>query len=224
LSRCLIAISTCWDFEKNGFNAACRDTWIPEAVKNFDVRFFVGKGQGAETADLPDDTVLLDVDDGYQTLSYKTRAYLRWAHEREYPFCFGCFPDTYCVPSRLLECGFACFDYFGDFHDAAVRGNYAVGGPGKFLSRKAMKCLIDAPILGVWDDAITPWAEDLWVGQILKNYPDLTYHDDWARFVNHGSRYFPTRGNGVITCHLSCPEPYTDTARMYAAHNSFLYS
>jgi hypothetical protein len=223
-SRCLIAISSCWDFEKNGFNAACRETWIPLAT-DFDVRFFVGKGQGAETAELPSDTILLNVDDGYGTLSYKTQACFRWAHARDYPYAFHAFPDTYIVPERLISCGFETLDYLGDFRDEmAAQGNYASGGPGYWLSRKAFSLLLNAPVLGVWDDSITIWAEDLWVGRILARHPDLLYRDDWARFVNHGSRYFPTRANGVITSHLSCPDPYTDPARMYAAHNSWLNS
>jgi hypothetical protein len=223
----LIAISSCWDYEKKGFNDALRQTWIPEAAKLFDVRFFVGKGQGAETAELPADMVLLpDIDDGYGALTYKTRASLRWAHEREYSNVFRAWPDTYIVPSRLLTCGFANHDYQGDFRNdpKPLHGNYAPGGPGYWLSRKAFSLLIDAPILGVWKDEITVWAEDLWVGQILKNYPDLIYRDDYLRFVNHGSAYFPTRTNEVITSHLSCPYGFRGPAHMHECHQAFLAS
>ena len=79
----LIAISSCWDFEKNGCNDALRQTWLPD-TKHFpglDYKFFVGHGQGVESATLPSDVIFLpDVPDDYGNLTYKTRASLGWAH------------------------------------------------------------------------------------------------------------------------------------------------
>jgi hypothetical protein len=226
--KILIAISSCWDFEQNGNNQAMRDTWLPDARGVADVRFFFGIGQGAETAALdPAEMVLLpEVQDHYGELTYKTRASAAWALEHGYDFLFRCFPDTYVRVDRLMKCGFEGFDYFGDFrgdpstnevtHQKAQ--NYASGGPGYMLSQRAFSLLPPAPVIGVWRDDITPYAEDLWVGNILgRSARPLAYFDDNARFINRGSHYWPTRQNDVISTHLSCPERY-DKATMYAAH------
>ena len=217
--KLLIAISSCGDFESNGNNQALRDTWLKDAIRlGVPYKFFFGVGQGGP--ELGDSVILHDVPDDYGHLTYKTRASLRWAHAEGYDFVFRCFPDTYVRVDRLLACGFEQFDYLGDFRgEVAGPPNYASGGPGYWLSRKAFSFLIDAPVLGVWRDEITSWAEDLWTGQVLGRHTDaaLTYRDDWGRFVNHGSRYWPSRGDTLITSHLSCPHPY-DRAVMYAAH------
>jgi len=233
MKKYLIAISSCYDFEKNGSNDALRETWLRDFVKfpGLHFRFFMGFGQGAESAQLNYDSVLLpDVPDDYGHLTYKTRASLRWAGENDYDFVFRCFPDTYVRLDRLMSCGFEDYDYYGDFrgdpstnevtHQRAQ--NYASGGPGYWLSKRAYSLLLDAPILGVWRDEITPYTEDLWTGNILGRHLDikLKYFDDTKRFINRGSRScgWPTPSNQIITSHLSCPDhPYTKD-RMYAAH------
>jgi hypothetical protein len=226
--RYLIAISSCYDFEKNGSNDAMRDTWLPDLQKfGVDYRFFMGFGQGAENSLVADSVFLPDVPDDYGHLTYKTRSSVRWAHEHQYDFVFRCFPDTYVRVNRLMACAFRDFDYYGDFrgdpstnevtHQKAQ--NYASGGPGYWLSKRAYSLLLDAPVLGVWRDEITPYTEDLWTGNILGRHLDLklTYFDDTKRFINRGSRFWPTPQNDVISSHLSCPDRYTKEM-MYAAH------
>jgi hypothetical protein len=217
--RALIAISSCGDFESNGNNQALRDTWLKDAARlGVPYKFFFGVGQGEPERE--DAVILRDVPDDYEHLTYKTRASLRWAHEHGFTHVFRCFPDTFVRVDRLMASGFERFDYLGDFRsEVAGPPNYASGGPGYWLSRKAFSFLINAPVLGIWRDDITPWAEDLWTGQILGRHVDaaLTYRDEWGKFVNHGSRYWPALDNDTITAHLSCPDPY-DKARMYAAH------
>ena len=220
--RLLIAISSCYDFERNGNNQVLRETWLPDAA---DYKFFMGEGQGAETAQLPDDTIFLPgVDDGYGDLSKKTQHSLRWAHERGYDFVYRAFPDTYCRPERLVACGFDEHDYHGDFRGEQCRpDNYPSGGPGYFLSRRAFELLLDAPIEGV--HRVSVYAEDLWVGQILNRHRDkgLKYFDD-PRFVNHGTRAAgPLRHNSLISTHLSCPDRYNPD-RMREKHAEWLAS
>lgn len=220
--KLLIAISSCYDFEKNGNNQVLRETWLPDAP---DYKFFFGTGQGAEVAELPPDAVLLpDVEDDYGHLSAKTQHSLRWAAERDYDFVFRCFPDTYCRPERLLACGFEAHDYYGDFRgEHCGPDNYPSGGPGYVLSRKAFELLLDAPIDGV--HRVSHYAEDLWVGQILNRHRDigLKYCDD-PRFVNHGTKGDgPRLTNEVISTHLSCPDRYYPD-RMRQKHFEWLAS
>lgn len=240
MARNLIAISSCWDFEKNANNAALRDTWLRD-IKHFpglDYKFFLGYGQGAESAVLPDDCVFLpDVNDGYGFLTYKTQASLRWAHAEGFDFVFRCFPDTYVRVDRLMACPFPEFDYYGDFRSeegGRTNGgtgkrmptlqraqNYASGGAGYWLSRKAFSLLLNEPVLGIWRDDITPYAEDLWVGNRLGvAHEELRYFDD-TRFCNHGSHFWPKPNNQLVTTHMSCPDRY-DKAKMYAADEVWL--
>lgn len=247
--RLLIAISSCYDFEKNGNNQVLRDTWLQDAG---DYKFFFGTGQGAEDAAdqtdltmtaqfmacmkparsralslpaLPADAVLLpDVEDDYGHLSAKTQASLRWAAERDYDFVYRCFPDTYCRPERLSSCGFEAYDYYGDFRtEHCTPDNYPSGGPGYVLSRRAFELLLTAPIEGV--HRVAHYAEDLWVGQILNRHRDLglRYFDD-QRFVNRGTRASgPLKDNYLISTHLSCPDRYHPD-RMLEKHSQWLAS
>lgn len=224
--KLLIAISTCYDFEKNGSNQTLRETWLPEVCKldGVDYRFFIGHGQGGEDAELFSDTVLLNVDDGYGALSYKTQHSLRWAAAEGFDYVFRCFPDTYCRPERLVLCGFHGSDYYGDFRgETCGPDNYPSGGPGYFLSRRAYELLLEAPIEGV--HRVSTYAEDLWVGQILNRHRDkgLKYFDD-TRFINHGTRGpGPLRSNTIISTHLSCPDRYYPD-RMREKHSEWLAS
>jgi hypothetical protein len=231
----LIAISSCGDFERNGNNQALRDTWLKDLVQaGLDYKFFFGVGQDAP--ELADSVILPDVPDDYGHLTYKTRASLGWAHQEGYDFVFRCFPDTYVRVARLLRCGFEEHDYHGDFRreeGGRTNGgtgqyrptlqqaqNYASGGAGYWLSRRAFEHLIEAPILGVWRDDLTPYVEDLWVGNILGRCSrELHYFDD-ERFCNHGSAFWPDPRNDLITAHMSCPGPYRKDL-MYSAHASW---
>jgi hypothetical protein len=233
--KALIAISSCGDFEANGNNQALRDTWLPDLEQfGVDYKFFFGVGQDAP--ELPDSIVLPDVPDDYGNLTYKTRASLRWAHAQGYDFVFRCFPDTYVQVERLMASGFAVNDYHGDFRSEEggrtdggtgeyrptlqEAQNYASGGAGYWLSRRAFEFLLNAPVTGVWRDDLTPYVEDLWVGNILgKCGLTLNYFDD-RRFCNHGSRMWPNPANYLITAHMSCPDRY-DKTTMYAAHEAW---
>ena len=225
--KLLIAISSCGDFERNGCNQALRDTWLKDlGVYGITYKFFFGTGQNAPQ--LEDSVLLPEVPDDYGHLTYKTRASLRWAHEQGYDFVFRCFPDTYVCVDRLMACGFENADYHGDFRNEEKRGadtlqqaqNYASGGAGYWLSRRAFTFLLTAPVLGIWRDELTPYVEDLWVGNRLgKCGLALRYADD-RRFVNHGSAYWPNIGNEAITAHMSCPNRY-EKWMMYLAHEAF---
>ena len=224
----MIAISSCFDWEKNGNNQVLRDTWLPSNFIGLDYRFFVGHGQGAESAEkLPADLAFLpDVEDDYGHLSTKTQASLRWALERDYDFVFRCFPDTYCRPERLVSCGFEAYDYYGDFRgEHCGPDNYPSGGPGYWTSRRVNELLVDAPITGVWRDDITPYAEDLWGGKILARHRNigLRYFDN-PNFINRGTQGAgPMKNNSIISTHLSCPDRYYPE-RMQHKHAEWMAS
>jgi Galactosyltransferase len=243
--RILIAISTCELFESNGSNTACRETWINEykrqAIPFVDYKFFVGtpllehtQPESHAKVDIcgnhctdylraAEDVVVLRCEDQYGALTYKTQESLQWAAARDYDFVFRCFPDTYVQVKRLLETKFYNYDYYGDFRGETTGWqNYASGGAGYFLSRRAYSYLLDQPILGTWRDDITPYAEDLWVGNRLGcDYPakGIKYWDD-NRFINKGQSYWPDFSNTVITSHLSAGSPGGRYAKelMYSCH------
>jgi hypothetical protein len=215
-----------------------RDTWLKDAVAlGVPYKFFFGEGQGIGPWLSPHDGILLSgVPDDYGHLTYKTKDSLCWAHHQGYDFVFRCCPDTYVRVDRLMACGFQQHDYHGDFRreeggrtDGGTgefrptlqeAQNYASGGAGYWLSRKAFSCLLNQPVTGVWRDDLTPYVEDLWVGNRLgKCGLVLKYFDD-PRFINHGSNYWPSLRNDAITAHMSCPDRY-NKAWMYAAHEAW---
>jgi hypothetical protein len=171
--------------------------------------------------------VLIDCRDDYGHLTSKTQVSLRWAQAHDYDFVFRCFPDTYVRIERLLTRPFTEFDYYGDFRNEFLgKQNYASGGAGYVLSRKAYTHLLDAPITGVWRDDITPYAEDLWVGNRLGfDWPakKLKYFDDTTRFLNKGQSYWPNKNNQVVTSHLSAGSPHEKYRKemMYDCHKSW---
>jgi hypothetical protein len=228
--KCLILISSCFDFEINGNNDALRETWLRDVAKfpGLDCRFVIGTGQGA--VPMADYLLLPDVEDDYGHLTYKTRASHEWAVAEGYDFVFQCFADTYAVLDRLMDCGFESHDYHGDFRtegNGPGTLNYASGGPGYWLSRKACEMLCGKPILGVWRDDLMPYVEDMWVGNVLgRRREELIYFDDTKRFINKGQSIWPRSNNQIISSHLSCGHPNEKYCKemMYAAHESWLKS
>jgi|SRR5580765_568406 len=226
--KLLVAVSSCQQYESDGWNNPARECWLHELdALGIDYQFFHGHHS------LPGrDIVYVDSPDGIQFMTVKTQQSLRWAYERGYDYVFRCFPDTYCRPDRLLACArmgeLNKLDYWGDFRgEHATPDNFCSGGPGYFNSRRAVEQLLDAPIKGVWrDDEHLHQAEDLWVGQILARCYDalkLRYYDD-RRFINHGrSNPGPLATNEVVSTHLSCPDPYRPEA-MYEKHLQWVQS
>jgi len=228
-SDLLIAISSCEYFEANKINDAQRDTWLPEANKlRVDYKFF--HGQGATTKG---DVIVLDVPDDYSHMSHKTKESLRWAFDMGYNFVFRCFPDTYVCVERLMTCQWDKADYWGDFRP----GFFCCGGHGYCLSRKAMEYLINAPIKSDRGPEHPNWnaanagAEDIWVGLILSEHPDIVRADarevlEFAGQIMPG----PEKRNTKVTSHLSDvvnvrPRPHNyDPIKMHEVHARWLNS
>jgi hypothetical protein len=148
----------CEDIHISGANPriqAVRETWwqdINAFSHHVTGKFFYGAGTSVES----DDAVVLQVPDDYEHLPHKTQAICRWALENGFDYLFKCDDDTAVYVERLvLELLLTRFDYAGLEHS-----NVCTGGPGYFLSKRAMQAVVAKG---------TPdfWAEDVWVGKIM---------------------------------------------------------
>lgn len=191
--KVLIAIVSC---HKNLYLRECqRKTWVSEISKAIDFRFFIGIGESELTAD----EVKLDCPDDYTGLPAKVRAICQWAIDNEYDYLFKCDDDTYVRPDRLIQCGFEAHDYMGRLRppSGAWKHDYALGGPGYWLSIRAMKAIAAAELT---EDTI----EDRWVGYVLHNKGIESHNEN--RFIVPqitGSDPTPRPFNKLITsCEL----------------------
>lgn len=211
--KLLVAISSCEEFEHNGWNDALRETWIKDTkAHGFDYKFFHGR-----LAKEKDDVVVVDADDAYVGITAKAKEKYAWAKKSGYDYVFHCYHDTYACPERLKELLREEPDYIGDFYHTDPRqpyphasyGKYCQGGPGYLISNKAFSyAASDMPSAM---DLINDPMEDVKVGQSVASHKDVKVTDN-RQFLNlltpedHG----PRRSNGIITCHLSTirPAPY----------------
>ena len=159
--RTLIAVVTCHKYAERA--DAVRRTWARDVhASGADVRFFYGVPEGTENAPLPDDSVMLPVDDGYTALALKVKMMLAWALAQGYDRIFKCDDDAYIIPARLLSMG-STFDYVGNFR--APNGEYPYPYASGFcymLSARAAKIVVDRPY-AEGDDTM----EDRYVGNTL---------------------------------------------------------
>lgn len=202
MMQLLIAVKSCHKHALEGYHEAIRRTWGSDLPKNVELRFFVGM-PGDYKNWQPDETQIHE-DDNYDELPKKTRGILRWFLERSYDFIFLCDTDTFCLPWKLIGCGFEKYDVSGrfgthpeigtTFEHRDDRGNFIEkchpwpsGGVGYFLSRKAASTVVDTEPM--------TWAEDLYVGQACG--PDIQEDVLWARdipdFEAQVSWHFPRR-------------------------------
>lgn len=170
-------ILSCTRDEKNGANAAIRNTWGRD-IEHF---FVIGKRGYLEAVP--------DLQEG-----------LRMALQRGATNIFRCNTDTLVVPSRLLNSDYARADFIGNSSEVTVADAYdctfAHGGCGFWLSARAAKVLIDAK----------PFAdfEDQWTGRTLQARGIRPIHD--ARY-SMGKSYkldqpLARHDNDIISVHL----------------------
>jgi hypothetical protein len=222
--KLLIAISSCQRDVLNGANQSLRDTWLSSL--GFDYRFFVGQGDCL----LQSDEVRLECGDSYIHLPAKTRESLRWALEHEYTHIFRVFTDTYVIGQNFrkkLREQWEGYDYIGVFPEPVRRGElngwfYAYGGGGYWLSRRAANAVVDALLPAPEDGKWETFAEDVWVGTVLK--PCLTWLQ-WKPVTGHFGVALPHLTANTVTLHLSVGESTFqnkttyDIGWMYEAHH-----
>lgn len=209
MPRTLIAISSCQEYEDRGWHEAMRQTWLPEAQElGMDYKFFFGRGSKQK-----DDVVIIDCHDGYFDLTNKLKGKLKWASFQDYDYVFACLADCYAAADRLQHSGYEKYDYFGDIYCHPSGIPYVQGGPGMFLSRRAIEILNKA-------NSSYP-NEDCWVGDQLIN-KDLIVKDS-KDFVwcGHSPGFGPSPTNTHITAHLSNAEGGYRPELMWEKHKQY---
>lgn len=191
--KILIAVHSCIRDSQNGFNQACRQTWLncfykfrhsPNTagqttditeIQNsiLDYAFFIGNGNGRFNYD----EIQVSCPDDYLSLPFKTKAVLQWAIERNYDHIFKCDTDTFVFLPRLLATDFYNYDFVGAFNGPVgvpnkVEGKYAwvSGGAGYWLSNRAAQLVVKSEP--------NHWAEDLWVSQVVSSDPAMKIIND----------------------------------------------
>lgn len=158
MTRLLIGVMSCQRDRAMGHHGTIRRRWSGVLSDVSDLRFFIG---GPQPSDLLADEIWLDVPDGYQQLSLKTKAICAWVLKQDYDFIFKCDCDTNIIPESFKTCNYENFDYSGRFYGGPPgTPGTAAGGWGYFLSRKAMG------IVQTFDYPITA-SEDQMVGDAL---------------------------------------------------------
>lgn len=157
---------------------AQRDSWIKHIPPDVSYKFFFGHGD----RELNHDEIGLDVDDDYFHLVHKVRAMCQWAIAHDYTNLFKCDTDTWIFPDRLISnSDFGKYDYIGLEGFRATR-SYAMGGPGYWLSRKAMEIVANSNLyLAAGANRIS---EDVYVGKMLRSH-GISLHID-SRYVYRG--------------------------------------
>lgn len=184
----LVAVKSCLKDIDRGCHDVIRNTW----GRHIPVKFFIGHSWEQlyrnDTDYLPEDykhngirylandEYIMECNDGYDDLPYKTRCILEFFLEGYWSHIFLCDIDTFIVPERLVKTKYELFDYAGRFGSVFPIGTtfnhrddrnntipnchpWASGGVGYFLSRRAAEIVLAAPVVS--------WAEDLNVGQAL---------------------------------------------------------
>lgn len=205
MPRIIIAISSCQYYEDHGLSQPMRDTWLSDATNlGMDYRFFYGDG-----AKKRNDVVVVNANDGYYDLTTKTKEKIKWAILQDYDYMFSCLTDCYASAERLLSSGFEKYDYFGNVYCHVDGKPYCQGGPGYFLSRKAMEILNDDPSNYPNDDC--------WVGDVLARHPEIVRGDSKG-FLWMGHLDGPRHSNTYITSHLSNADGGYKSELMHEAH------
>lgn len=176
--RALIAILSCAQHAER--RQAIRQTWL-RGLRKADYRFFIGATAASKCWDSPHDEEYVNAPDDYQSLARKVEAAVMRASMWGYDFVFKCDDDTYVRTDQLLASGFETHDYSGFIEDRDCHFRafnfpvypHAAGGPGYWLSRKAM----DIVATGLPDAS-----EDFAVGEVLSLAGISWFHDE--RYVH----------------------------------------
>jgi hypothetical protein len=146
---------------------------------------------------------------------------LRWSLNEGYDFTYLVSNDVFLLPQKLLSCGFEKYDYSGFFHESTPFGelatedyectfktadgygikrklyNWADGGDGRMLSRKAAAAIVAKSDASYWLAA-----DDIMIGQTLGPLIGNGELTAW----NMGYHKDAAPDNGITWHHKSYPE------------------
>lgn len=121
---------------------AVRETWLKHPAEGIECLFFVGAKEPPPGEE--EDTIALDVPDGYNELPAKVRAFFIHALEHyDFEWLFKCDDDTYVDLGRLASAADADYDLIGD--PSILARQFPSGGAGYFLKRSMVEKLVKAP-------------------------------------------------------------------------------
>ena len=180
--KVLIAILSCHALRD--YEQSLRDTWIQDIPAGVDYRFVLGNPAAMPEAD----EVFLDVGDALQDLTHKTVSLCRWALEHGYDYIFKVDLDTLVRPVLLMTSGFEKHNYSGGQFGGR---EFASGGAGYWLSRKAMGIVVEEVT------AEEPW-EDYYVANALLKRGIAVHNNPQHKFLP-GARW----DENTIAVHLS---------------------
>jgi hypothetical protein len=182
--KILIAVITC--HSQTHFQQAIRDTWLSQVPPDVDVRFFSGAGATREPKE--DEVFLESAPDDYFSLPEKVQCVLKWAYERGYDYALKLDNDVVIKPKELLSSGFDQHDFVGARnHNGKIEEIHTPWGFAYWLSRRAMKLVIDSPLPGRPGSTHNYYHanDEAWISTVL--YKNLIFlHDDQRYFLHQG--------------------------------------
>jgi hypothetical protein len=194
------------------YEQAQRDTWLKDLPGCIPYAFVLGCNSCGSTFN--GDYIHLGEDaykpeqglQKYPTLPTKTKLLCKYALLSGCDYLFKVDTDTLVNPENLLFSDFEDHDYSGGFN-SEESGEFCSGGAGYWLSRKAMKIVVNS--------TITHWSEDVFVALALK---DKGIRPAW----NSGYRWKPGEivDESMISLHLrsALNQREYDSKWMYEAY------
>jgi hypothetical protein len=160
--KVLLAVMSC--FRDYPLHKSIREGWASNSP--YSVKFFLGQPEQHEVLA---DEIVLPVPDGYDALTEKTHAILRWAMDNGFDHVVKLDTDSEVINFPLLTRTLK-YDYAGDFGSPVGETHHQTIGDievalfnyissNYLLSRKAAEIVLASKPSG--------WAEDMWVGQAL---------------------------------------------------------
>lgn len=210
-----LAIVSCWNHRYT--HDVIRETWAQNCPADY--RFILGEA-GNRTPS-PDE-LALPVGDSYEKLTDKALATIGYAIDCGYDFMLHVGRDTYVDVQKILASDLEQYDYAGNCGCKTPHGyfcplepmpaarspfHYASGGTGSWLSRKAMKLILDS--------SIRHRADDLMFGWILGTH-GIPLWSDW-RFQKKGQALY---SEFQFTLHLGRGTGRYHPSWMVHAHNN----
>lgn len=206
---------------------AVRKTWLKRLSAEPGIQALFLVGRPGLSAEISGDVLYLNCPDAYEYLPLKTRAFLEFAESSfDYEYVFKCDDDTYVHPRRLAayDCrgedyiGFVYWKegrvdplwHMGKVHDLSFKkpyegkviGPWAEGGPGYFLSRRAVRKILETlnqegPEAELYEDKM--------VGDCLTRSGISCVHD--SAFLNRNHAFARGDGKDRVSLHpVKVPE------------------